>query len=153
MCNPTAEESDSKSVQCGFESHHTYVNSEMLLAGALVGKRIIKADNDTLTLEDGTVRLYESDSDCCASASGSWVTHPENLDAVITAVKVTGGGSYTDCWDGTENYATVTIFHNQNKLAQADCYANDGNGGYYYSALSVDVNLDDVTLDFVILSA
>ena len=32
---------------------------------------------------------------------------------------------------------TVTIYHNQNPIAIADCEADAGNGGYYYSVCSL----------------
>lgn len=35
--------------------------------------------------------------------------------------------------DGTK----VTIYHNQNPIALAECEADDGNGGYYYSVGSL----------------
>lgn len=40
---------------------------------------------------------------------------------------------------GTEynNHNTVTIYSNQNPVAQADCYADAGNGGYYFSVCSL----------------
>ena len=38
-----------------------------------------------------------------------------------------------------EHYLTVTIFNNQNEIAQADAKADCGGSGYYYSILSVRV--------------
>lgn len=32
---------------------------------------------------------------------------------------------------------TVTLYHNQNPIAIADCEADAGNGGYYYSVCSL----------------
>ncbi|MEB3521030.1 hypothetical protein SM122_10775 [Streptococcus sp. S2(2023)] len=32
---------------------------------------------------------------------------------------------------------TVTIYHNQNPIALAECEADDGNGGFYYSVGSL----------------
>lgn len=108
------------------------------------GRRVVEvnADKSILTLDNGTtLRLYESDSDCCASARGQWVIQPDALDAMITHVEFKQEkNAEDDEWhDGHESTATITILHNQNPLALGDCYANDGNGGYYYSALSLDV--------------
>lgn len=105
------------------------------------GKRVLGASGSTLLLDDGTVlSLYMSASDCCANAYGEWVIQPDALDAIITDVKITPDGERSgDDGDGTTNYATVAILHNQNPLALADCQANDGNGGYYFSVLSLKV--------------
>lgn len=58
-------------------------------------------------------------------------------------------------WEHTEKNLFITIFHNQNEVAQAECYADDGNGGYYFSVLSVRVtNIDGKKIDdFTILEA
>ena len=102
----------------------------------LLYKRIVKWDKDFLLLEDGTkVTIEMSESDCCAYAGGEF--KDVKLNAVITDVKV--GEQVTDKFgDGSrENKKTVTIYHNQNPIALAECEANDGNGGYYYSVASI----------------
>lgn len=105
------------------------------------GKRVVEASDTTLLLDDGTMlSLYCSDSDCCANAAGSWVIQPDSLEAIITDVKVTPDEERSGHdGDGTTNYATIAILHNQNPIVLADCYANDGNGGYYFSVLSLRV--------------
>lgn len=52
-----------------------------------------------------------------------------------------------------DHYLTATIFDNQNKIAQADAYADCGGSGYYYSVLSVRVHNihQDVVDDFRLL--
>lgn len=102
----------------------------------LLLKRIVKWDKDFLLLEDGTkVTIEMSESDCCAYAGGEF--KDVKLDAVITDIKI--GEQITEKDDGgtTENRNTVTIYHNQNPIALAECEANDGNGGYYYSVASI----------------
>lgn len=115
------------------------------------GKRVVSVSGDksTLTLDDGTVlRLYCSDSDCCAYADGDWVIQPDALEAIITDVQLNPDLERSgDDGDGTTNYATITILHNQNPLALADCTANDGNGGYYFSVLSLAVSVPGVADD------
>ncbi|OBH08949.1 hypothetical protein [Mycobacterium sp. E1747] len=120
------------------------------------GKRVVSvdADGEKLVLDDGTVlHLYMSDSDCCASAHGKWVIQPDALDAIITDVKIIPDEERSgDDGDGETNYATVAILHNQNPIALADCYANDGNGGYYFSVLSLNVVVpgrDDIDVEVV----
>ncbi|MBZ2139772.1 hypothetical protein K1I73_05370 [Streptococcus gordonii] len=97
----------------------------------LLYKRIVKWDKDCLELEDGIkVTIKMSESDCCAWAGGEFKN--VKLDAVITDVKF-GEPNKFDNGDGTTCLNTVTIYHNQNPIALAECEANDGNGGFYYS--------------------
>ena len=107
----------------------------------LLYKRIIEWNTNfgELILEDGTIiTLEESESDCCASAGGTFTN--VKLDAVITNVEI-GEVESEECEDGmTTNSVTVTLYHNQNPIAQADMYADDGNGGYYYSVGSFVVD-------------
>lgn len=103
----------------------------------LLYKRIVKFEEDKLYLDDGTiVSIEETDSDCCASAFGEF--KDVELEALITDVKV---GEYKDNGeDADEEYSnknTVTIYSNQNPVAQAECYADAGNGGYYFSICSL----------------
>lgn len=103
----------------------------------LLYKRIVKFEEDKLYLDDGTiVSIEETDSDCCASAFGEF--KDVELEALITDVKV---DEYKDNGkDADEEYSnknTVTIYSNQNPVAQAECYADAGNGGYYFSICSL----------------
>lgn len=101
----------------------------------LLYKRIVEWDKDFLLLEDGTrVTIEMSESDCCASAGGEF--KDVQLDAVITDVQF-GEPRKFDNGDGTTCENTVTIYHNQNPIALAECEADDGNGGYYYSVGSL----------------
>ena len=103
----------------------------------LLYKKITKWDDNELTLEDGTVLVFEEDQDCCAHAYGEW--EDVKLDAVITDVKVKRINGKRDEDGERTNRATLTIFHNNNPIAKAECRANDGNGGYYYSTLTLKV--------------
>lgn len=110
------------------------------------GKRVVSVDRngDQLTLDDGTILwLYMSDSDCCANAEGEWVIEPGRLDAIITDIQFDLLADREYDGDGSTSRARITILHNQNPIALADCFANDGNGGYYFSALSLDVHVPD----------
>lgn len=108
----------------------------------LVGRRITAAADDTLTLDDGTtLRLYESEQDCCAAAFGDWeILDPDRLEAAITNVDYED----TSYHDGDTRIAKcrITILHNQNPIALGDGYANAGNGGYYFSVLSLEITVD-----------
>ena len=108
----------------------------------LVGRRITAADSDTLTLDDGTtLRLYESDQDCCAGAFGDWeILDPDRLEAAITSVEYEED-DYDDDYTRVAK-CKITIFHNQNPIALGDGYADAGNDGYYFSALSLEITVD-----------
>ena len=102
----------------------------------LLYKRIVKWDKEFLLLEDGTkVTIETSESDCCASAGGEFQN--VKLDAVITDVKIGEQAREEDDWGTTTSTNTVTIYHNQNPIALAECEADDGNGGFYYSVGSL----------------
>lgn len=78
------------------------------------------------------------------------------MQAIITDVQVTPDEERSGYdGDGTTNFAVVKILHNQNPIALADCYANDGNGGYYFSVLSLNVLVpgSDDSLDVDVVSA
>lgn len=104
----------------------------------LLYKKIKFWNSGELILEDGTLITIEmSESDCCATAGGEFDVL--QLDAVITHVALTGKRSQNSDFGETTNYATVVLLHNQNEIARANCFADDGNGGYYYSVCSLVV--------------
>ena len=106
----------------------------------LLYKRIIKWEENELTLEDGLViKIEETESECCASAYGEF--KDVVLDAVITDVSDVAITNVPDD-DTIVNKAVVTIYHNQNPIAIADCYADAGNGAYYYSVCSFVIDED-----------
>jgi len=114
-----------------------YVNSKDLNKNLLY-KRIVEWTEDKLLLEDGTVVTLEmSESDCCAYAGGKFSN--VKLDAVITNVEIGERINIPDD-DTTVNEVKVTLYHNQNPIAQAEMTADAGNGGYYYSVGSFVVN-------------
>ena len=115
------------------------MNIQETLTKHLVGRRITTAVNDTLTLDDGTtLRLYESDYDCCARASGKWeILDPDRLEAAITHVEYEQD-AHPD-GDTQVMKCKITILHNQNPIALGDGYADAGNGGYYFSILSLEI--------------
>ena len=112
----------------------------------LVGRRITAADNDLLTLDDGTtLRLYESEQDCCAGASGEWmILDPDRLEAAITHVEYEDV-AYDDDYTRFAK-CLITILHNQNPIALGDGYADAGNDGYYFSTLSLEITVDGTTV-------
>ena len=103
----------------------------------LLYKRIAEWTPDYLKLEDGTkITLGLSESDCCAHAGGEF--NDVELDAVITNLDISEIIKSDDEYGYIENKSTVTLFHNQNPIAQADMEA--GHNGYYYSVGSLVIN-------------
>lgn len=101
-------------------------------------KRIVKWDDDMLTLDDGTVMyIVCSEQDCCSSAGGEF-TNVE-LDAVITDVLPPEDVPEEED-DYCTNRVTLKIFHNQNVIAQANMKADCGDSGYYYSVGSIQID-------------
>lgn len=115
-----------------------------LLKQKILYKRIKEMTEDKLILEDGTEVYFEcTDWDCCASAGGFWKS--ANLDAAITDVKMVDVELADFDFHGyPSNTAKIVLYHNQNSVAQANLYADAGNGGYYYSVLSVFVNEENI---------
>ncbi len=102
----------------------------------LLYKRIVRWDTDYLLLENGVkVTIEMSENDCCACAGGEFQN--VTLDAVITDIKIGEQAREKDDLGTTTSTNTVTIYHNQNPIALAECEADDGNGGFYYSVGSL----------------
>ena len=109
------------------------------LKQSLLYKTITAWDNNSLTLSDGTKVIIEcTDNDCCAWADGEF--KDVTLDAIVTDVTIGEITTFGDPRDMTTNKVTITVYHNQNPIALAECYADNGNGGYYYSVCSLVVN-------------
>lgn len=109
------------------------------LRQSLLYKTITAWDNNSLTLSDGTkVTIECTDNDCCAWAGGEF--KDVTLDAIVTDVTIGEITTFGDPCDMTTNEVTITVYHNQNPIALAECYADNGNGGYYYSVCSLVVN-------------
>ena len=115
-----------------------------LLKQKILYKRIKEMTEDKLILEDGTEVYFECTAwDCCAGASGEWKN--AKLDAIITDVKMVGLElADFEGFGDPFNTAKIVLYHNQNSVAQADLYADAGNGGYYFSVLSVFVNEENI---------
>lgn len=106
----------------------------------LLYKKVVEWTDDYIILEDGTkVEVYCSEQDCCAYAGGTFKN--VELDAVITNVEyeVTKDNEWNENSDTNESDAVLTLFHNQNVIAQNMVEADAGNGGYYYSVASLKI--------------
>lgn len=106
----------------------------------LIGKKITEWSEDCLTLDDGTVITIEmTEFDCCARAYG--VFKDVKLEAVITDIRFNKPVLNSPYEDEYETYTTqeVVFVHNQNKIAQANLYADNGNGDFYYSVVAFKI--------------
>lgn len=114
--------------------------TEKEMIGRLVGKKIIDWSEDRLKLDDGSVITIEmTEFDCCATACGDF--KDVKLNAVITDIRFNRpilNSYYEDCYE-TFSTQEVVFVHNQNKIAQADLYADNGNGDYYYSIVAFKI--------------
>lgn len=121
------------------------------LREALLYHRVVEWSENELVLENGRrVTIEMTESDCCASAGGTFSVEDGGLDAVITNVEY-GEPETSEMWDGDsyESTVIVTLYHNQNPIAQADLRADAGNGGYYYSVASFIVtDVDGESFEF-----
>jgi len=110
------------------------------LKKALLYHRIVEWDSNHLLLDDGTkVTIECTEQDCCADAWGEFKN--VKLDAVITDVKLENERTVNPYGDEDEavNSVDIVIYHNRNRIATAECNADNGNGGYYYSVGAVRV--------------
>lgn len=106
----------------------------------LLFKKVVEWTDDYIILDDGTkVEVYCSDQDCCAYAGGTFKN--VELDAVITDVDYTveRDSEWDEDYDTRVSEAVLTLFHNQNVIAQNMVEADGGNGGYYYSVASLKI--------------
>lgn len=106
-------------------------------------KRVSELSHDQLVLADGTTIHFEcTDSDCCASADGVWETAKTN--GLITDVQLVDVEKDESSWGETQMLAKLVVMHDKNPIAQAQLRADNGNGDYYFSILSVFVNDESV---------
>lgn len=104
----------------------------------LVGRRITEWSKDHLKLDDGAIIAIEmTESDCCAMAYGEF--KDVKLEAVITDIRFNKPALNYYGGEETSTTQEVVFIHNQNKIAQADLYADNGNGDYYYSVVAFKI--------------
>lgn len=109
----------------------------------LLFKKITSLENDYLILSDGTKIDFKcSDCDCCAYADGQWKDF--TVDGVITDINLLNSKENDNGYGETNVTAKLVLFHNKNEIAMADLYADNGNGNYYYSVLSVYINNEEI---------
>lgn len=113
----------------------------------VVGHEVKSIDGDSITLDNGvTLTLYESVQDCCAGANGEWTALADDFDqGGITDVNIEYSDKFNGDGAGRDVELTVTLLAgfdwNARPVVKAECFANNGNGGYYFSVLSLRVTI------------
>lgn len=106
-------------------------------------KKVKSLSKDVLVLDDDTKIHFEcTDSDCCASADGVWKS--AETDGLITDIQLVDVKKEEEEWGESQMVAKLVVLHDQNPVAQAQLRADNGNGDYYFSILSVFVNGDEI---------
>ena len=114
----------------------------------LLYKRITSITEDKITLEDGLeVAIELTEADCCAGGGGYFKFNDVPLDAVITKVDVGEQRLVEGHHEERLTENTITIYHNQNDVIEANANTDAGNGGYYYSVTSLRIG--DVYFPYV----
>lgn len=124
------------------------MNVEEKLKKYLLGQEIDRIEQgEVLYLKNGVaLELYESDQDCCAGARGTWTLPDGEIHGGITEVKFEEE-TYCEEYGDRSSECVITLLHENQAVASAEGYAGAGNGGYYFSVLSLRVKVDDKTID------
>ena len=106
----------------------------------LLYHKIIKVEDDTLTLDNGTTLFFRGNEGCGGCSSGWYdVTELNTCDNVITDVEFVTDEE--DEWEADKSYKIFVYAENQRiKIAQID--GSDGSG-YYGTGYSIYVTLRD----------
>ena len=131
------------------------MNIEEKLKKHLLGQEIDRIEQgEVLHLKNGVaLELYESGQDCCAGAHGTWLLSDSEIHGGITEVKFEEE-TYCEEYGERSSECVITLLHGNQAVASAEGYADAGNGGYYFSVLSLRVKVDDKTIDdFDVISA
>ena len=111
------------------------------LEDMILHQEIKSISDDLITLKNGVeITIELSDSDCCAGGGGKFEFCEYNapLEAIITDFKIHEPIDVPNS-DTIVKRNTVTIFHNQNAIVNANAESDAGNGGYYFSVTSLVV--------------
>lgn len=110
----------------------------------LVGRRVTKVSEDTLTLDDGRLLKFVGNDGGCACSAGCYpLTELNDVDNVITSVEFEdepGGDDYPD--DRYEGHYKIFVFADNRRINLATFEGSDGNG-YYGTGYAIHVS--DVT--------
>lgn len=114
-------------------------DSNEAFAEVLVGRKIVAAGNESLTLDDGTVLEIEPNYGCGGCPSGNyWIDQLVSFDNVITNVQLELGESE----DGTDDRYSLFVYSGAVFTEAMAIEGNVGNG-YYGSGFEITVKKGD----------
>lgn len=108
----------------------------------LVGRRVVLAEDHTLTLDNGTIIEVEPNEGCGGCANG-WY-HLDELnecEAVITSVRVDDDKQEGDSWESAYIYKIFVLAANKEQVLLS-VSGDDGNG-YYGTGYSLKVTIKE----------
>ena len=118
---------------------HIYDMDAADLAEELIGKTVVAVDDETITLNDGTLLIFEGEGECCA-----WFQY--NLksghltDNAITSVECEDNDDLL-LVEGSEGW-TIHILAGDSRIAELDIWG-DATSGYYCRSISLTVRKPD----------
>ncbi len=108
------------------------------IAALLIGRTVVKVDEHTLRLDDGTVLvLPDTDGGCACSAGDYSLIELNGVDNIITRVEFVDDPSGDDHEDGAGVYQ-IFVFADNAKINLATWSGSDGNG-YYGTGYDIQV--------------
>jgi hypothetical protein len=101
-----------------------------------VGKSIVKAEKNELTLNDGTILQIQPNDGCVCGAGDYWLENINKFDNVITDAEVKIFGGENGEWDDDPHTYQLFVYSGGISTSVADVIGDDGNG-YYGTGFSI----------------
>lgn len=113
-------------------------NNKEEIRELLVGRKVIKVDDETLTLDDGkTLVLAGNDGGCSCGAGDYYLRELNGCDNIITSVEFEDNPA-DDTTDFYEGYYKIFVLADNNRINLATFEGSDGNG-YYGTGYTIQV--------------
>lgn len=104
----------------------------------LLGRKVVKVDDKTLSLDNGTTLTLEGNDGGCACSAGCYdLVELNGVDNVITRVEFFDDPAGDD-YEGGEGVYQIFVFADNEKINLARFEGSDGNG-YYGTGYSITV--------------
>lgn len=97
----------------------------------LLGRKIVKAEASTLTLDNGTtLQIIPNEGGCSCGAGDYYLENINKFDNVITNVEVKDISGEVDTWDEDSHTYQLFVYSGGISTSVADIKGDDGNGYY-----------------------
>jgi len=97
----------------------------------LIGRKIVKAEVSTLTLDDGTtLQIVPNEGGCSCGAGDYYLDNINKFDNVITDVEIKTHGGEAGSWDEDAHTYQIFVYSGGISTSVADISGDDGNGYY-----------------------